>query len=281
MNMQYGFIIPGGDIHTILDMAGEAEEAGWDGVFYWDGIALPGIDLTYDPWIVLAGMAMRTKRVRIGAILTPLSRRRPWKVARETVSVDHLSHGRLVVPVGLGALDDGGFGKVGEATDRKRRAQLLDESLEILTGLWSGQPFRFQGEQYQLDEMTFTPPPVQQPRIPIWVAGAWPRPKSMQRALRYDGLLPNKLDATGKQAQITPDDIRAIRAYIDEQRTPATPFEIITEGETPGGQPEQAAELVRPFAQAGATWWMETRWGGNPSAEVRTRIQQGPPRIIG
>lgn len=277
--MQYGFIIPSGDIQTIIEMAGEAEDAGWDGVFYWDGVAIPGMELMYDPWVVLAGMALRTKRVRIGAILTPISRRRPWKLARETMSVDHLSQGRLVVPVGLGALDDGAFGKVGEATDRKTRALLLDEGLAILTGLWSGQPFSFQGEHYHLDEMTFTPPSVQQPRIPIWVAGAWPREKSMRRALRYDGLLPNKLDATGSQARVMPDDIRAIKAYVAEHRALSTPFDIIVEGETPGAQPEQAAEMVRPFAEAGATWWTEARWGGNPLAEVRARIQQGPPRI--
>ncbi|HEY3992006.1 MAG TPA: LLM class flavin-dependent oxidoreductase [Ktedonobacteraceae bacterium] len=273
--MQYGFIIPGGDIHTIIEMAGEAEEAGWDGVFYWDAIAIPGAGLMYDPWVVLAGMALRTKRVRIGAILTPISRRRPWKMARETLSLDHLSHGRLVVPVGLGALDDGGFGKVGEATDRKTRAQLLDEGLEILTGLWSGQPFSFQGEHYHLDEMTFTPPSVQQPRIPIWVAGAWQREKSMRRVLRYDGLLPNNLDAT----KLMPDDIRAMKAYIDKHRALTTPFDIIVEGETPGDQPGKAAEIVRPFAEAGATWWTEARWGDHPVAEVRARIQQGPPRV--
>src|SRR5690242_13176563 len=107
--MQYGFIIPIGDIHTIVEMASEAEEAGWDGVFYWDGIYIKGMGQMYDPWIVLAAIAQRTKRVRIGAILTPVSRRRPWKLARETMSVDHLSHGRLVLPVGLGALEDGGF----------------------------------------------------------------------------------------------------------------------------------------------------------------------------
>ncbi len=239
--MQHGFILPGGNIHTIMELAGEAEEAGWDGVFISDCISIPGME-TYDPWVVLAGMALHTRRVRIGAILTPLSRRRPWTM------------------------------------ERKTRAQLLDESLEILTGLWSGQPFRFQGQHYQFDEMTFTPPPVQQPRIPIWVAGAWPREKSMQRVLRYDGLLPNKLDVSEQQARITPDDIRAMKTYIDARRELTTPFDIIVEGETPGDQPKRAAELVRPFAQAGATWWTETRWGGNPIEEVRERIRQGPPR---
>lgn len=277
--MQYGFIIPGGDIHTIVEMACEAEAAGWDGVFYWDGICIQEAGLMYDPWVVLAAIALRTSRVRIGAILTPLSRRRPWKLARETVSVDHLSHGRLIVPVGLGALDDGGFAKVGEATDRKTRAQLLDESLEILTGLWSGQPFRFQGEHYHLEDMTFVPQPVQTPRIPIWVAGAWPRSQSMQRALRYDGLLPNTFNPDGTGRATTPEDIRAIQAYIHQHRTLATPFDIISEGETPGDNLAQATAQIQPYIEAGITWWMETRWGADGTDEVRTRIQQGPPKV--
>lgn len=278
--MRYGFIIPGGNLETIIALAQEAEAAGWDGVFYWDGIYIESAGPMYDPWVVLGAMAMRTERVRIGAILTPVSRRRPWKLARETVTVDHLSHGRLILPVGLGALEDGGFGNVGEATDRKTRAQLLDEGLAILTGLWSGQPFRFHGEHYHLEEMTFLPPPVQSPRIPIWMVGAWPREKSMARALRYDGLLPNKLDAEGKQAELTPADIREMAAYCAAHRDQATPFDIVAEGRTPGEDPEQAATIVRPFAEAGATWWTEAMWEApNGPDELRVRIRQGPPRV--
>ncbi|MBV8694707.1 MAG: LLM class flavin-dependent oxidoreductase [Chloroflexi bacterium] len=277
--MQYGFILPGGDLSTLIELASEAEDAGWDGVFYWDAICIEAAGLMYDPWIVLAAMATRTTRIRIGAVLTPLSRRRPWKVARETVTLDHLSNGRLILPVGLGALDDGGFAKVGEATDRKVRAQLLDESLEILTGLWSGQPFSFHGQHYHVEEMTFLPPPVQSPRIPIWVVGVWPRMKSMQRALRYDGLLPNKMPDDG---EITPADIQAMKTFIARERSSATPFDIVWEGETPGENHGQASDIVRPWAEAGATWWMETRWGTWSSSreqQVRTRIRQGPPRI--
>ncbi|MFI5273211.1 MAG: LLM class flavin-dependent oxidoreductase [Ktedonobacterales bacterium] len=278
-HMHYGFIIPGGDLRTIVELAGEAEEAGWDGVFYWDGICIPDAGPMFDPWVTLAAMAMRTTRVRIGAIISPLSRRRPWKVARETMTVDHLSGGRLVVPVGLGALDDGGFGKVGEPTDRKTRAELLDESLEILTGLWSGKPFSFSGKHYHLDEMTFVPPPVQQPRIPIWVVGAWPRERSIQRALRYDGVLPGKLNPDGTPGEMTPDDLRALAAYVAERRTnAAAPFDIVTEGQTPGDDAERARALVRPWAEAGATWWNEAMWGAETPA-VRARIRQGPPRI--
>jgi alkanesulfonate monooxygenase SsuD/methylene tetrahydromethanopterin reductase-like flavin-dependent oxidoreductase (luciferase family) len=158
--MKYGFIIPNDDIHTAPDLAAEAEAAGWDGVFIPDCIAIdtengpPGP--WYDPWIVLAAMAVRTKRVRLGTMLTPLSRRRPWKLARETVTLDHLSKGRLILPVGLGAAkDDAGFYKVGEEMDLKVRAKLLDESLAILTGLWSGQPFTYHGEHYHVQDTTY------------------------------------------------------------------------------------------------------------------------------
>lgn len=278
--MRYGFIIPGGDVRTVLELAREAEEAGWDGVFYWDGICIEGAGLMYDPWAVLAVMAVRTQRVRIGAIITPVSRRRPWKLARETLTVDHLSSGRLIVPVGLGALDDAGFGKVGEPTDRRTRAELLDEGLDILTGLWSGEPFRYNGKHYHLDEMTFMPAPVQTPRIPIWVVGAWPSEKSMRRVLKYDGLLPNVLRKDGASGDITPEEIRAMAAYVREHREASTPFDIVMEGETPGDDLAQAAEQVRPYAEAGATWWNESMWsaGGEPE-RVRARIRQGPPRM--
>jgi hypothetical protein len=278
-SMKYGFILPHGDIHTLAELAHEAEEAGWDGVFYWDGIYIQEAGPMYDPWIVLAAMALRTERVRLGLILTPPSRRRPWKLARETVTLDHLSNGRLILPVGLGALEDGGFSKVGEITDRKQRAELLDESLEILTGLWSGKPFSFQGKHYHLDEMTFLPSPVQSPRIPIWVVGAWPSQQSMRRVLRYDGLLPHKISGVDEPAEITPEDIRLMKAYIEEHRSQTTPFDIVQEGETPGDDLERAKEIVLPYAEAGATWWNESRWSFPPIADLRLRIQQGPPRI--
>src|SRR5437667_413868 len=163
--MRYGFIIyTAGDINDIVDLAVEAEAVGWDGVFYWDGIflerhALAG-DHIYDPWVVLAAIAIRTHKIRIGNVLTPLPRRRPWKVARETVSLDHLSRGRLIFPVGLGFVPDGGFSRVGEITDRKVRAELLDEGLDIVTGLWTGRPFRFQGKHFTVAEMKLLPPRV-------------------------------------------------------------------------------------------------------------------------
>src|SRR5919107_3266330 len=150
--MRYGFIVPKGDPRTVARLAREAEEAGWDGVFCWDGINV-GETETYDPWVVMAAMAMETKRVRLGAMLTPPARRRPWKLARETMTLDRLSNGRLVLPVGLGTLDDAAFGNVGEPTEARVRAELLDESLAILDGLWTGEPFAYDGRHYRFGGM--------------------------------------------------------------------------------------------------------------------------------
>lgn len=228
---------------------------------------------TYDPWVVMAAMAMRTEKVRIGAMLTPPARRRPWKLAREAMTLDHLSGGRLVLPVGLGTTDDGGFSKVGEPVERRIRAKRLDESLEILTGLWTGRPFSYEGDQYRLEEMTFLPRPVQRPRIPIWVVGAWPSKKSMDRALRYDGVLA----ATVGGGAVTPEVVGEIKTHAEENRGTDGPFDIVWEGETPGDDPEGAASTVRPYAEAGATWWIESPWTPpNAPEDLRRRIRQGP-----
>lgn len=275
--MQYGITLPTTvDARTLAELAHEAEEVGWDGIFYWD------IIWGNDPWVALAAVAMRTERVRIGTMLTPVSRRRPWKLASETVTLDHLSNGRLILPVGLGAPETG-FDKVGEEVDRKTRAKMLDEGLDILNGLWIGQPFSYNGEHFHIEDVTFSPTPVQTPRIPIWVVGAWPRMKSMQRVLRYDGVIPTKKNDDGSFAEMTPADLRAMKAFIDEHRSLTTPFDIVMEGETPGDDAEKAAAIVRPLAEAGLTWWLEAVWG-SPEKQgglegMRARIKQGPPRI--
>jgi len=279
--MRYGVTMPLLDPLALTGLARDAEEAGWDGVFVWDGIW--GIDV----WVALAAVAMRTERIRFGTMLTPLSRRRPWKVASEVMTLDHLSNGRVILPVGLGAVGDehehDWFAQVGEETDRKVRAEMLDESLDIIDGLWSGKPFSFDGAHYHLRDVDFSPLPVQQPRVPIWVVGAWPRMKSMRRVLRCDGVLPIKMDANRAMSDMTPDDLRAMKAYIDERRTLTTPFDIIMEAETPGDDPQQAAAIVRPLAEVGMTWWLEAVWGTpetNGGIEgMRARIKQGPPRV--
>lgn len=265
--MRFGFLVSVGDPRAAAELAMQAEAAGWDGVFSWDGIAIGEGD-TYDPWVTMAAMAMRTERVRLGAILTPPSRRRPWKLARESMTLDRLSGGRLVLPVGLGALDDAAFGNVGEATDTRVRAEMLDESLAILEGLWSGVPFGFEGRHYRFGPMTFRPTPVQQPRIPIWVVGAWPKERSVRRALRYDGILPQTAD---------PAAIRDLTACIARERpTTAGPLDIVVEGTT---HDAEDAGTVRDLAEAGATWWIESDWTGATVDSLRARIAAGPPRI--
>ncbi len=276
--MKYGFVLPYGDARIAADFAQVAEAAGWDGFFVWEPV------WGWDAWVMLTAATMRTERIRLGTMLTPLSRMRPWKLASETVTLDHLSQGRVILAVGLGAIDTG-FAEFGEETDRKTRAELLDEGLDIITGLWRGQPFNYDGKHYHIKETKFypPPPPVQQPRIPIWVVGAWPKKKSMQRALRYDGLLPNVVGDDGKIREMRPDDVRAMRDYVTTNRSEAMPFDIVAEGRTPGDDPNRAAEIVRDWADAGATWWNEAMWGDPDQPvdyeAVRRRIQQGPPRF--
>lgn len=271
--MQYGFVIPGGDVDTLLELGQEIEAAGWDGVFVADGV------YGTSAWISLAAIAARTDRVRLGPLLTPPSRRRPWTLAGEAATLDRLSKGRVILAVGLGATDTG-FDKVGEETDRATRARMLDESLELITRFWSGEPFHHDGRHYHVTwDVPWSYTPVQRPRIPIWVVGAWPRERSMRRALRYDGVLPNKIGADGGFAPLTPDDVGEIHAYVDERRS-GGPFDIVVEGVTPADDRAEAASIARSYAEAGATWWIESMWdvpGG--VAAVRARIDSGPPRV--
>jgi alkanesulfonate monooxygenase SsuD/methylene tetrahydromethanopterin reductase-like flavin-dependent oxidoreductase (luciferase family) len=280
--MRYGMIVSSGNVRDLVEMACEAESAGWDAVFVADalGIEAKGFPASawFDPWIALSAIAVRTERIQIGTLLTPPSRRRPWKLAREVATLDHLSNGRVILSVGLGAADsDGGFYKVGEAMDLKARARLLDESLDIVAGLWSGLPLHYEGEHYHVDGMTMLPPPVQQPRVPIWVVGVWPKEKSMRRALRWDGIIAQRYGASPGDARLKPDEVRAIKTYIDERREAATPFDILAGGATLGKSRKRAAEIVRPYLEAGATWWVEEVWGSED--KVRARIRQGPPRV--
>jgi len=273
--MQFGVTLPyDDDVQTIVELGYEAEAAGWDGVFVWDGIE------GNDPWVTLAALAARTERIKLGTMLTPVSRRRPWKLAQETATLDQFSGGRVILPVGLGAVEIG-FANYGEETDRRRRAALLDEGLDILEGLWSGEPFSYQGAHFNIDTITYAPVPVQRPRIPIWIVGAWPRPKSMRRVLRCDGLLPWKRDGAGEPT--VPDDIRAMKSWVEERRNAVTPFDIVWEADTPGDDRAAAAEMIGPWAEVGVTWWLESVWQGPRSANgidgMRERITQGPPRI--
>ena len=272
--MKFGFVFPGGLPQEAIEFAKEAEDYGWDGFFVWEPVY--GID----PWVVLGAIAAQTRRIKIGTLLTPPSRRRPWKLASEALTVDLLSGGRMMLSVGMGAVDTG-FESMGEITDRKTRAELLDESIDILTGLWGGQPFKYEGNHYQIEEFTFVhqpPPPVQQPRIPIWVVGAWGWPKSMQRVLKCDGILPTIIDQNKKFVDLTPEHVQQIKASVDKNRQLESHFDIIVENTTPGNDHSAAVAKVQPWIEAGATWWIESMWTEQDPEKWRERIQQGPPK---
>lgn len=278
--MKFGFVTSFGTVDQVLEMTREAEAYGWDGVFTWDGISIGETD-TYDPWTMLGAMATVTERVTLGAMVFALPRRRPWKVAREAITVDHLSKGRLVMPVALGASpDDGGISRVNtDTTDRKIRAQRLDETLEILTLAWSGETVSFEGEHYQMTDMIFRPKPVQEPRIPIWNVGAWPREKSMRRTIAWDGIIP--MNAEDAFAPITPKMLREIMAWVREHREAESPFDVVIEGVTDGADEGATRDRIAPLAEAGATWWIESRWDQDRDTPevLLERIRQGPPRL--
>jgi hypothetical protein len=278
--MRYGIIIPGGEPNAQCEMAQAAEAAGWDAVFVPDGIAIQDFSgkpmALFDPWVMLAAIAVKTQRIRIGPLIAAAPRRRPWKLAKETGTLDHLSNGRLILAAGLGAApDDGGFSKVGEPADLKTRAELLDECLAIVDGLWIGKPFSFAGQHYRVDNMIMFPAPVQKPRIPTWVVGVWPKLKSMNRVLRWDGIVVQKYKGEPGQ-QADPEDIRAIREFVEKHRASSNLFDIVTGGNTPEKNPESVVSHVKSLADAGATWWLEEMWSLKEEDFPR-RIEQGPP----
>lgn len=260
------------DIDALVDLAVSAEASGWDGFFLWDHIlADEGIPFV-DPWIAMAAIACATRRIRIGTMVTPIPRRRPWKLAREAVTLDHLSNGRLILGVGIGGDGWREYSAFGENPDQKRHGEMLDEGLEILTGLWSGEPFTFSGEHYTVDNAAFLPRPVQQPRIPIWTSGMWPNKKPFRRAAKWDGVFP-----LGNEQDLLPDDIRAIRAYIDEHRDRDEPYDLAVNGRVFAPDFTEEPVSVEDHEAAGVTWWIDVYWGNVPLERVRENVRHGPP----
>jgi alkanesulfonate monooxygenase SsuD/methylene tetrahydromethanopterin reductase-like flavin-dependent oxidoreductase (luciferase family) len=253
------------DPATVARLAAEAEETGWHGVFVWDHVRWrePVTGLA-DPWITLAAIATSTQRIRLGPMVTPLARRRPVKVARETATLDRLSGGRLNLGVGLGSDTFGSELTItGEERDDRRRACMLDESLEILTAAWSGELVQHRGEHYVVDGMRFLPRPVQRPGVPVWVAGYRGKPKPLRRAARYQGFIPVNLDH--------PDQLAEIVADLTTLRTPApsTPFDVAV-SLPPDTDPA-------PYAKVGATWWLVgPPWDAVSVDQIRGVIRGGP-----
>lgn len=281
--MKYGLCFPNGgpcDARTLGELARLAEDSGWDGVFLEDYIVWQGHQdvPTYDPWVALAAMAVQTKHVRLGTMVTALPRRRPWKLARETVTLDHLSNGRMILGVGLGDTSLGiDLTHFGEVTDEKKRAKMVDEALDILAGLWSGEPFSFRGEFYHVDTITLLPRPVQYPRIPIWVGGVYPKHGPMQRAARWDGACLYKLT----NDDMTPAEVHDLKSFVEKRRANSVaPFDIALGGRHRDEDWEKDRALIRSLGEAGMTWWIEylppTMYRAD---EMRACVARGPLRI--
>lgn len=284
--MKYALHVPNfgtySDPRDLAQLAYEAEDSGWDGFFLWDhyfwtwGDPVP----VGDTWTLLTAIAARTERITIGPLITPLPRRRPWTVAHQAATLDHLSGGRVVLGVGIGGDWYRDYSAFGEPLGDKEHGEMLDEGLAIIDGLWSGEPFSFEGRHYQVKDAFFIPRPLQQPRIPIWVAGNWPNKKPFRRAARWDGIA---AEARRDLGSLTPQHFEELRTYISEHRDPhaARPFDITHIGRTPGDNPAAASAIVTPYAEAGVTWWLEHVRKPEETLEViRHRVRQGPPSLL-
>jgi alkanesulfonate monooxygenase SsuD/methylene tetrahydromethanopterin reductase-like flavin-dependent oxidoreductase (luciferase family) len=272
------------DARTVASLALAAEEAGWDALFVWDHVLhTEQARRSYgDPWMLLTAAALATSRIKLGALLTPVPRRRPQQLARQVATLDHLSGGRAIFAAGLGGPVEDEYGRFGESTDPAVLAERLDEGLELLDRLWTGDTVTHRGRHYVADGVTMLPTPHQQPRPPVWIGGRWPNRRPMRRAARWDGVAP--LFAAG-HGNIPPvAEVRDLVAYVRKHRVtdePGAPFEVVVGGSTPA-DPARARDLLGPFAEVGVTWWDERRPLDDDVdcyPAILRRVEQGPPRL--
>lgn len=284
--MRYGFVAPFGDARDIAELASLGEHAGWDGIFLAE--ALFGVDA----WISLAAAAMVTKRIRLGTLLTPVSRVKPWDLASKVGTVDRLSRGRAVLSAGLGALHDGWLAFEPDE-GRKTRAEKVDECLAVYAGLMAGQPFTFQGKHYTVRPTDFSlpDPPVQRPHPPVWMVGAQmlgrERQPSLDRAARWEGLIPQVVDVGAQRRKGGIEEFADITADVLARRTalglPTDGFDVILEADSTGEFIQREPADPAAWAEAGATWWIECWWtlerGPGGMAELRRRIGDLHPPV--
>jgi alkanesulfonate monooxygenase SsuD/methylene tetrahydromethanopterin reductase-like flavin-dependent oxidoreductase (luciferase family) len=290
MGLRHGIAVPNfrAEPDDLIELGVAVEQAGFDGYFLWDHIVFsnrgdgPPVQ---DPWSVLAVVAAKTSRIMLGTVITPVPRRRPWQLARQTTTLDRLSNGRVVLGVGIGSPAYGDFGIFHEPSGDRERAELLDEGLDVLAGLWSGEPFLYTGKHLSVDTVRFTPTPVQRPRIPVWVAGVLPASRPIARAARWDGFVPIRWSEASGLTRPSAADIAEVSGQIAAQRAgqgtgagrgAGAGYDMVVWAEV---APEPAAlpGLAGPYQEAGATWWIETArpepdwWEG-----VQARVKAGP-----
>lgn len=283
--MRFGAVLPFGDARDVARYAVQAEAAGWDAIFVAEGL------WAVDAWIALTAAAMPTTRIRLGTLLTPVPRVKPWDLASRVGTVDRLSGGRTILGAGLGALHDGWLAFEADQ-GRRTRVELLDEGLAIFDGLMRGQPYSFDGQHYQARPTTFFPPdpPVQQPRPPVWVVGAWVPGRTTQpslaRAARWDGLLPAVAHRVDDSKADTPEELARIVAIAHGLRTeaglPLAGYDVVLEADSYGGFRQMSTPDPGVWADAGATWWVESWWNLDRTEEndriLMERLAVGPPQ---
>jgi alkanesulfonate monooxygenase SsuD/methylene tetrahydromethanopterin reductase-like flavin-dependent oxidoreductase (luciferase family) len=266
----------------LVDLAVEAEEAGWEGFFLWDHLFFTwDVVPIPDPWTVLTAVASRTERIRLGTTVTPVTRRRPQVLARQLVTVDQISGGRVILGAGLGGEGlgpDAGseFSAFGEESSYRVLSEMADEALEVITGLWTGQPVDHKGNYHTVDGITFLPTPVQRPRIPIWIGGN--SPGALRRASRYEGWTTGgpapSADHTGLTLGEVNEKIKRIRGH----READGPFDVSYMIEFP--EDKELENLVEEAESVGVTWFLEGIFGLRCDAEEAVEIvRRGPPDL--
>jgi alkanesulfonate monooxygenase SsuD/methylene tetrahydromethanopterin reductase-like flavin-dependent oxidoreductase (luciferase family) len=274
-DVRYGVYLPPfgpfGDPAALVGLAVRAEAAGWDGVFVWDHLVSGAMPIA-DPWTTLAAIAQVTTRVLLGPMVTPLARRRPWVVARHASTVSRLSGGRLILGAGLGSDESGDFSRFGEPASPRARSAMLDEGIEILRALWSGESCHHDGAQYQVTLEPSAPEPYP---IPIWAASTAAHPRVIRRAAACEGIFPNPPGLA-----LAPDQLAGILAAVHRAGVPAgRVFDVAVAGNASPAWPEPATVDLRELAQAGMTWWMESLIHFDPLELSLEIVDAGPPRI--
>jgi alkanesulfonate monooxygenase SsuD/methylene tetrahydromethanopterin reductase-like flavin-dependent oxidoreductase (luciferase family) len=269
LEVRYGLHVPQlgvlGEPSVLIDLAVRAEAAGWDGFFVWDHLMHAGDLPACDPWVGLGAIGARTERLVLGPLVTPLPRRRPWKVAREAVTLDRLTNGRAILGVGIGTDHYREFAAFDEAaTNDRQRAALLDEGLEVITSLWKGRRVTHAGTQLRVDDVLQVPTPIQVPRIPIWCATIWPHHAPLRRAARWDGVVP--------MGRLNPSDVEALRVEVDRHRAGGSPFDIVLATAAATGSTRT------DYAAAGVTWWLTSLDPRTSVASLQRLVDDGPPR---
>jgi len=281
--LSYGVFLPPFDDFAepkrLVALAQSAEAAGWDGLYLWDHILTTPVMAVADSFVMAAAIAQATERIRLGMMVTPLARRRPWVFARQAATLDRLSGGRLDVGVGLGHDGHKEFSSFsGEIVEAVERASFLDDSLEILRRLWSGEPVEYEGERIWVNSTAFLPRPVQQP-LPVWVACRWPNRRPLARAARNQGCFPLFDDARSQMPGLPePEQVAAVRAKLVAEKGP-TGIDIICRGTSRRVPAHELTSRFAVLAEAGMTWWLESFGRGEPpAAEVEAVVAAGPPR---